>query len=257
MTILVQSSSVFTSTLTPLAGAGLVSLERAYPLTLGSNLGTTTTSILASFAAGGDKVQSALVHLLFNLSGIILFYPVPAMRWPISIARVLGNTTAQYRWFAVVYLCFMFFIFPLTMFGLSMCGSMVVISFTLLLVTLLAFSVIVTKMQTACPSVLPPRLRSWAFLPLPLHSLDPWDRVIVAALGCCCSKRREATTDDLEEVIIHKKKTSSGGGGSAPLKDFPSVVYKNLPHPPLASRTRSSASFSIASLPRPARQRSP
>merc|ERR1712110_278145 len=167
MTILVQSSSVFTSTLTPLAGAGLVSLERAYPLTLGSNLGTTTTSILASFAAGGDKVQSALqialVHLLFNLTGIILFYPVPAMRWPISIARVLGNTTAQYRWFAVVYLCFMFFIFPLTMFGLSMCGSMVVITFTLLIITLLAFS------------------------------------VIVAALGCCCSKRREPSTDDLEE----------------------------------------------------------
>merc|ERR1719365_327183 len=142
------------------------------------------------------------------------------------------------------------------MFGLSMCGSMVVVTFTLLLVTLLAFSVTVTKMQTACPRILPPLLRSWAFLPLPLHSLDPWDRAIVAALGCCCSKRQEPTTDDLEEVIIHKKKTSNGGAGSAPLKDFPSVVYKNLPHPPLASRTRSSASFSIASLPRPARQRS-
>merc|ERR1712032_762127 len=113
----------------------------------------------------GSALQIALVHLLFNLTGIILFYPVPAMRWPISIARVLGNTTAQYRWFAVVYL---FFIFPLTMFGLSMCGSMVVITFTLLLVTLLAFSVVVTKMQTACPSVLPTLLRSWAFLPLPL-----------------------------------------------------------------------------------------
>merc|ERR1719275_521626 len=113
-----------------------------------------------------------------------------------------------------------------------MCGSMVVITFTLLLVTSLAFSVIVTKMQTACPSVLPPLLRSWAFLPLPLHSLDPWDRVIVAALGCCCSKRQETARDDLEEVIIHKKKTSNGGAGSAPLKDFPSVVYKNLPLPP-------------------------
>ena len=55
LTILVQSSSVFTSTLTPLAGAGLISLERAYPLTLGSNLGTTTTSILASFAAGSKQ----------------------------------------------------------------------------------------------------------------------------------------------------------------------------------------------------------
>merc|ERR1719216_560137 len=58
MTILVQSSSVFTSTLTPLAGTGLVSLERVYPLTLGSNIGTTTTSLLASFAAGGDNMRA-------------------------------------------------------------------------------------------------------------------------------------------------------------------------------------------------------
>merc|ERR1712013_964528 len=151
----------------------------------------------------------------------------------------------------------MFFIFPLTMFGLSMCGSMVVITFTVLLVTLLAFSVTVTKMQTACPNYLPALLRSWAFLPLPLHSLDPWDRVIVGALGCCCSKRDQPAGDDLEQVIIHKK--SANNGGAAPLKDFPSVVYKNLPHQKVlktSSRTRSSASFSIASLPRPARQRS-
>jgi sodium-dependent phosphate cotransporter len=43
MTILVQSSSIFTSALTPLAGIGVISLERIYPLTLGSNIGTTTT----------------------------------------------------------------------------------------------------------------------------------------------------------------------------------------------------------------------
>ena len=46
ITILVRSSSVFTSTLTPLCGTGLVTLETAYPMTLGSNIGTTTTSIL-------------------------------------------------------------------------------------------------------------------------------------------------------------------------------------------------------------------
>merc|ERR1719244_1087034 len=156
MTILVQSSSVFTSTLTPLAGAGLVSLERAYPLTLGSNLGTTTTSILASFAAGGDKVQSALqialVHLLFNLTGIILFYPVPVMRWPISIARVLGNTTAQYRWFAVLYLAFMFFIFPVSMFGLSMAGPIPVYFVIIIVLSMVIFSVTVTNLQTSAPS---------------------------------------------------------------------------------------------------------
>lgn len=45
MTILVQSSSIFTSALTPLAGIGVISLERIYPLTLGSNIGTTTTGM--------------------------------------------------------------------------------------------------------------------------------------------------------------------------------------------------------------------
>merc|ERR1712183_1164872 len=142
-----------TSTLTPLAGAGLVSLERAYPLTLGSNLGTTTTSILASFAAGGDNLQAALqislVHLFFNLTGILLFYPIPWMRWPISIARVLGNITSQYRWFAIIYLCFMFFIFPITMFGLSMAGPIPLYTVTILILTTLIFSVMVTNLQAS------------------------------------------------------------------------------------------------------------
>ena len=39
MTILVQSSSVFTSAITPLVGMGVISLDRMYPLTLGSNIG--------------------------------------------------------------------------------------------------------------------------------------------------------------------------------------------------------------------------
>ena len=92
LTVLVQSSSVFTSTLTPLAGAGLVTLTRAYPLTLGSNIGTTSTSLLAALAAGGQHAQSAiqiaLVHLMFNIIGILVFYPIPFMRWPIALAQV-------------------------------------------------------------------------------------------------------------------------------------------------------------------------
>jgi len=47
LTVVVQSSSVFTSTLVPLVGMGLVSLERVFPLILGSNIGTTITGILA------------------------------------------------------------------------------------------------------------------------------------------------------------------------------------------------------------------
>lgn len=223
MTILVQSSSVFTSTLTPLAGAGLVSLERAYPLTLGSNLGTTTTSILASFAAGGDNLQAAvqisLVHLFFNLTGILMFYPVPCMRWPISIARVLGNTTSQYRWFAVLYLCFMFLIFPVSMFGLSLAGPIPLYTFIILILTTIIFSVTVTNLQTSAPSYLPRILQTWNFLPIWLHSLEPWDELVMGAIGCCC--RKKGWNDDALEEVIVKKKTSDA-------TTFPTVAYNNI-----------------------------
>eukprot|EP00092_Neocalanus_flemingeri_P030000 GFUD01032570.1.p1 GENE.GFUD01032570.1~~GFUD01032570.1.p1 ORF type:complete len:613 (+),score=165.86 GFUD01032570.1:180-2018(+) len=240
MTILVQSSSVFTSTLTPLAGAGLVSLERAYPLTLGSNLGTTTTSILASFAAGGDNLQAALqislVHLFFNLTGILLFYPIPCMRWPISIARVLGNTTAQYRWFAVIYLCFMFFIFPVTMFGLSMAGPIPLYIVTILILTILIISVTITNIQTSAPTYLPGMLQNWNFLPLWLHSLDPWDELVMAVFGCC--RKKGWKDDDLQEVMINKNTNDSA--------KFPSTTYNKLPTTKLESRQGSSDSFSVS-----------
>lgn len=63
-TMLVQSSSVFTSSLIPLVGLGLVDLERIFPLTLGSNIGTTLTGILAAFAASGDGPSGQLKQLL-------------------------------------------------------------------------------------------------------------------------------------------------------------------------------------------------
>ncbi|ELU00535.1 hypothetical protein CAPTEDRAFT_50456, partial [Capitella teleta] len=59
-------------------------------------------------------------HLLFNISGILLFYPVPCMRVPIKLARIMGNTTAEYRWFAIFYLIVMFFCVPGCVFALSM-----------------------------------------------------------------------------------------------------------------------------------------
>ncbi len=61
LTFLVQSSSVFTSTLTPMVGVGLITVERCYPLILGANLGTTTTALLAAVAADpGEQFQASL-----------------------------------------------------------------------------------------------------------------------------------------------------------------------------------------------------
>jgi len=240
LTILVQSSSVFTSTLTPLAGAGLISLERAYPLTLGSNLGTTTTSILASFAAGGENVraalQIALVHLMFNLTGIMLFYPVPCMRWPISVARTLGNVTSQYRWFALLYLAGMFFLFPLTLFGLSMAGPIPLYVFVSLVLFLIFFCVVVNNLQVSGPAYLPTVLHNWNFLPS-FFFLPFWDEAIMR-LSCC---RKKGWEDDLKEVIITKTPKDS----NEKLDRFDSVAYNTLPIAKLVTRQRSSNSFSL------------
>jgi len=186
LTVLVQSSSVFTSTLTPLAGAGLVSLERAYPLTLGSNIGTTSTSLLAAMAAGGahaqDSVQIALVHLMFNIIGIAIFYPIPFMRWPISLAQTLGDATAKYRWFALVYLFGMFLVFPGFIFLLSLAGPIVIYVVFVPVAALLLLVTIVNLLQRRKPKLLPTKLQTWEFLPELVRSLEPVDRLVVSCL---------------------------------------------------------------------------
>merc|ERR1711998_146922 len=106
LTILVQSSSITTSALTPLVGVGVITVERMYPTVLGANIGTCITGVLAALAADSSKIrltlQVAYAHLFFNLSGIVVWYVVWPMRaLPVSAAKFLGNTTAKYRWFAL------------------------------------------------------------------------------------------------------------------------------------------------------------
>nr|AAB16821.1 Na/Pi cotransport system protein [Pseudopleuronectes americanus]AAB39696.1 Na/Pi cotransporter [Pseudopleuronectes americanus] len=206
MTFIVQSSSVFTSAITPLVGIGVISLERAYPLTLGSNIGTTTTAILAAMASPAEKLkeslQIALCHFFFNVMGILLFYPIPFTRVPIRLARGLGNHTAKYRWFAGLYLVLCFLVFPLTVFGLSMAGWQVLVGVGVPFVVLIVFVIVVNVMQSRCPRFLPKVLQDWDFLPRPLHSMAPWDTVVTSALGfcgkycCCCCKCCKKTEDE-------------------------------------------------------------
>lgn len=198
MTFIVQSSSIFTSAITPLVGIGVISLERAYPLTLGSNIGTTTTAILAALASPGEtlanSLQIALCHFFFNIMGILLWYPIPFMRVPIRLARGLGNSTAKYRWFAGLYLFLCFVMMPVTVFGLSVAGWQVLVGVGVPFIALVIFVIIVNVMQSRCPRFLPKGLRNWDFLPLPLHSMEPWDAVVTKSMAvcgrycCCCCK---------------------------------------------------------------------
>ncbi|XP_054995770.1 sodium-dependent phosphate transport protein 2B [Sorex araneus] len=192
MTFIVQSSSVFTSAITPLIGLGVISIERAYPLTLGSNIGTTTTAILAALASPGNTLKSslqiALCHFFFNISGILLWYPIPFTRLPIRLAKGLGNISAKYRWFAVFYLIFFFFLTPLAVFGLSLAGWPVLVGVGVPIILVIVLVVVIKLLQSRCPGVLPLRLRTCNCLPQWMRSLKPWDKV-VSTFSTCCQQR--------------------------------------------------------------------
>lgn len=129
--------------------------------------------------------QIALCHFFFNVSGIILFYPVPITRLPIRMSKTLGNTTAQYRWFAIFYLLVCFFLLPLFVFGLSLAGWPVLLGVCLPLFALFIAVVVINIMQKRRPHSLPEKLQNWDFLPTWLHSLEPWDNVLMASLSFC------------------------------------------------------------------------
>ncbi|XP_074622100.1 sodium-dependent phosphate transport protein 2B-like [Acropora palmata] len=182
MTMLVQSSSIFTSALTPLIGVGVVTIERAFPLTLGSNIGTTATGILAALASSSNlkgALQIAFCHLFFNISGIALWYPIPYLRRvPINFAKSLGNKTADYRWFAIAYLIVAFFLLPAAVFGLSLAGWQILLGVAVPFILLFLFVVIVNILQRRAPEHLPEVLQDWEWLPKWTRSLEPHDRVL-------------------------------------------------------------------------------
>uniref|UniRef100_A0A665U4F0 Sodium-dependent phosphate transport protein 2A n=1 Tax=Echeneis naucrates TaxID=173247 RepID=A0A665U4F0_ECHNA len=205
VTFVVQSSSVFTSAVTPLVGIGVISLERAYPLTLGSNIGTTATALLAALASPGNKlaaaIQIALCHLFFNIFGILLWYPLPFMRLPIRMARVLGERTAKYRWFAVLYLLVCFFLLPSLVLGLSLAGWQVMAGIGAPFLGVTIFISMVNVLQTHSPSHLPAKLQTWDFLPQWARSLKPLDRLITKATVCFSSAGKEGNFEEGEGHI--------------------------------------------------------
>ncbi len=120
----VQSSSITTSLLVPLAGAGVITLRQAFPVTIGANIGTTVTALLASLAVAGENAQAgvtiALVHLLFNMSATMIIYPVERIReLPLSAARKLADLAVTNRTLALVYVVVLFYVLPLGLAALN------------------------------------------------------------------------------------------------------------------------------------------
>ncbi|MFZ8968014.1 MAG: Na/Pi symporter [Ilumatobacteraceae bacterium] len=115
VTIAVQSSSITTSILIPMSAAGVISLRNAYPVTLGANVGTTITALLAALASSGsDALTIALVHTWFNVIGIVILFGIPFLRpLPIRAAEALAALAVQRRSVAFGWTLSVFIIIPL------------------------------------------------------------------------------------------------------------------------------------------------
>src|SRR6056297_1008431 len=114
VTIAVQSSSITTSILIPMVAAGVLTLPNAYPITLGANIGTTITALLASLAVlRPEGLTIALVHTLFNVTAIALIYPVRQVRYvPVKLAVRLADLAVAHRTVIVAYVLGLFVLIP-------------------------------------------------------------------------------------------------------------------------------------------------
>jgi sodium-dependent phosphate cotransporter len=115
MTVAVQSSSITTSVLVPMIAAGVLTLENGFPVTLGANVGTTVTALLASLAAESPAaLVIALTHTLFNVAGIVVFYPIPAIRRiPLFLARKLADVAEVRKSAVLIYVVGVFILLPI------------------------------------------------------------------------------------------------------------------------------------------------
>jgi len=163
ITILFQSSSVTTSTLTPLAGIGLVRIEKMFAFTVGANIGTTLTGILSALVSDKRKtgLTVAFTHTLFNLFGTLLWYPIPPIRnVPITMARTLGDIAADWRWFPVVYIVFMFLGLPVVLMGLSIASPWLTVFVGIPLLLFILSVVFIIGLRNNRPHLLPGALKT-------------------------------------------------------------------------------------------------
>jgi sodium-dependent phosphate cotransporter len=123
VTCLVQSSSTTTSLMVPLAGSGAFGLKQIYPFTLGANIGTCLTALLAATAVTGNSeaaLQIAFIHLTYNVLGVLIIYGLPFLRYlPVRAAEWLGQTASENKSIALGYILGVFFVIPALCLGIT------------------------------------------------------------------------------------------------------------------------------------------
>ena len=72
-TAIIQSSSVMTSVAIAMVVTGLIRLDQGIFLTMGSNIGSCVVALIAGMTSGKNAKRTALIHLIFNCSGVVIF----------------------------------------------------------------------------------------------------------------------------------------------------------------------------------------
>lgn len=97
LTAALQSSAALTAIVISLAGAGLISLQMAMCIILGANVGTCVTSLISSMGASVNAKRTAMVHLLFNVTGCIIFI-IPVAFAGGYIAQFINSLIPKTQW---------------------------------------------------------------------------------------------------------------------------------------------------------------
>ncbi|MEQ6167038.1 Na/Pi symporter [Ekhidna sp. MALMAid0563] len=116
ITSVAQSSSLTTSLIVPLVATGKVKIKKAFQFILGANIGTTITALIAAIFQSEAAISLAIVHLLFNLIGVMVFFLIPYLsKIPVYLAKKMGRVTMKIRLVGFAYIFIAFFLLPFTL----------------------------------------------------------------------------------------------------------------------------------------------
>lgn len=113
MTAILQSSSATTGLLIAVSATGVITFNQAYPIIFGQNIGTCVTAILSGIGANKTAKRAAIIHLLFNITGTLLFMlvlrnPVQWIIYQIVPANVPRQIAAGHIFFNIINVIILF-----------------------------------------------------------------------------------------------------------------------------------------------------
>ena len=93
----------------------MLTLKKIFPFTLGANIGTTVTALLAALTGTVAALVAAISHLLFNIFGIAVIYGIPQLRAiPLFLAEKISELAVKNKFIPIIYLLIVFGAIPLS-----------------------------------------------------------------------------------------------------------------------------------------------